>query len=162
MQRGFTLIELLVVVLIIGILSAVALPQYQVAVDKSRFMNYLSLARSVKRAEEIYYMANGTYTRHLAELDIDYSHACTLAYVNEWQCPDGYFIDIVSANNLPTGAIRVALCPGYNTGSTACYANKMATVTVVLDHPTGTYYPGCVSTGDRGKKICKSLGDLAK
>jgi len=70
MVKGFTLIELLVVVLIIGILSAIALPQYQVAVKKTKLATIKNLTRSIANAEEIYYMANGTYTINWEELDV--------------------------------------------------------------------------------------------
>ena len=69
-NAGFTLIELLVVVLIIGILAAVALPKYEIAVEKARAAEPLSVLKSLRDAQELYYMAYDRYTGNLAELDI--------------------------------------------------------------------------------------------
>ena len=78
-RLGFTLIELLVVVLIIGILAAVALPQYQQAVEKSRAAEAFSNISSFAKAVEAWNLANPNIGRRtftgngsgVGELDID-------------------------------------------------------------------------------------------
>ena len=70
-KQAFTLIELLVVVLIIGILAAVAVPQYQKAVEKSKATQALTMLKTVYNAADAYYLANNTWPTSFDELAVD-------------------------------------------------------------------------------------------
>ncbi len=73
-QKGFTLIELLVVVLIIGILAAVAVPQYQKAVEKSRASEALIIGNKLKQAQQLRHLQTGEWDGDNKDvLDIDIS-----------------------------------------------------------------------------------------
>ena len=101
MKKGFTLIELLVVVLIIGILAAIAVPQYTTAVAKSRASEGFSNIKALYRAQQLYFIANGTYTDKLSDLDfslpIDENEHAQGTYYN-FYCIDsgGWFCQTIN------------------------------------------------------------------
>lgn len=133
---GFTLIELLVVVLIIGILAAVALPQYRVAVERARVGKALPVLRSILDARERSFLANGTYSTDLEELDIAMSYTSKQAYEQGLEytgTPIGYF-------RLPEGS--------------SCIYAGLGTVVIDFCPQRKSCYAG-TQVGDR---VCASFG----
>ena len=72
-ESGFTLIELLVVIIIIGILSAIALPTFLGQANKARVSGAKTNLGAINRAQQTYRIENGSFSSSLNNLDIGVS-----------------------------------------------------------------------------------------
>ncbi len=99
--KGFTLIELLVVVLIIGILAAVAVPQYQKAVLKSRYATLMPIAKAMADAQEVYYLNKGYYAQDDEKDLLDVSSAATEKSSVALSQTDGYDYVLAQHTDIP-------------------------------------------------------------
>ncbi len=80
MKKGFTLIELLVVILIIGILSSIALPQYKRTVAKARTTEAMVALKAITDAQEVYFIAYDDYASDISQLDVKVEQGKNFTY----------------------------------------------------------------------------------
>ena len=165
MKEGFTLIELLVVVLIIGILAAIAVPQYQFAIDKARVAPYVQHVQTAVRSEQVIYMAEGAYTNQFDVLDTGLTKMCkTLNGTCRNQletCQGGFAFHVPSTgcNAFPFAVIELKYCQNMNscTIGSSTDAHLYATFSMATGKATS-----CVHRTSRGKKLCAYINESFK
>ena len=156
---GFTLIELLVVVLIIGILAAVALPQYQQAVEKARAAEALSNISSFKKAVEVWKLANPgkarTFTGDgtgVGELDIDVP--------TDWvQATDGMIAGRASSGSK---SCSKNFCYDVDAGNdrVKAYRANSSTYKYGIWNDIDSNFYSCHAYTSADLKLCKSLSNI--
>lgn len=130
--------ELLVVILIIGILAAIAVPQYLKVMNKTKAIEALSMTKKIADLNKFFFLIHGRYTSHIEELDLDiYGSLAT----------DGNNISWITTNK----GFRYAASTGGDSLGTMIYNGRYA----IIQRAADTL---CIAYNDKYKKMCESLG----
>lgn len=146
-DAGFTLIELLVVIIIIGILSAIALPSFLNQSNKAKQSEAKQYVGTVTRTQQSYYMENNRFGGTLQDMSnpiasetTNYNYNVTLAATNATQ--------VVNTGTSKTAALRSyagsvfvvtnATTSETNTVAVVCESNVPTTTAVGIGSVTGT------------------------
>ena len=149
MNKAFTLIELLVVVLIIGILSAIALPQYTMAVEKSRAAEALSMLKTIQEAGIVCELEKGD----LCDFD-DIAIELPGFDCEDVYCEGGKYFSY----NCDTGGCSNPYAYRENSDFNYEINFQGPSGEVINVVPLEKNKKYCIGSNEKGQKVCKGLG----
>ncbi|MBQ4494118.1 MAG: prepilin-type N-terminal cleavage/methylation domain-containing protein [Elusimicrobiaceae bacterium] len=125
-KKGFTLVEVLVAVLIVGILTAIAVPSYNFVVEKARATQGITTLSQIAKAQTAYNARRGNYSENMLGLPLDMKDQNGSDILGS-EFADKYFDYVVYGNNEKASIARrnngkYGLLVNYETGKIECFS----------------------------------------